>query len=305
MALVGTIGDCDSMTARMSGTFGHISGLPDSDFGPDSETLADRTSHLKPFLDLADVPDEAASVADLPEDVPVLAYTFLPLIAHDLRSPLASILGYAACLTDPTIQLPEAERNRYCSIIANQAQAMAGMLDGLLTAAQIDAGQLGLEVVPVPLGALVAALVDEIRQRSQREIILEDSLNGPGSVLRVMGDALGLRQAFHNLVENAIKYSPSQTPVHIMLRESEMPGWAECIVADEGIGITDAEMALLFRRFGRIQNKHTQGIPGWGLGLYITKYMIERMGGQIQVESQPNLGARFIVRLPLVRVNDV
>jgi signal transduction histidine kinase len=276
----------------------------DSELGPRSATLVDRAARLKPILEVAEVLRESAPVADDSEDVPAMALAFLSLIAHDLRSPLASILGYAAFLSDPTVQLPEAERNRYCNIIAEQAQEMAGMLDGLLTAAQIDAGQLGLEVVPVPLGALMAALVAEVRQSSQREIILADSLSGPGTISRVMGDALGLRQAFLNLVENAIKYSPPQTPIHIILRPSETPGLAECIVADEGIGIAETEMALLFRRFGRIKNGQTQGIRGRGLGLYISKYIIQRLDGQIQVESQPNRGARFIVTLPLIRVTN-
>jgi two-component system phosphate regulon sensor histidine kinase PhoR len=142
---------------------------------------------------------------------------------------------------------------------------------------------------------LIAEVIEEARQQSKREILLDDNLR----LTACWGDRLRLREVFSNLIENALKYSTPETTIRVTLRPAEVNHCAEIMVQDQGIGIAEEELPLLFTRFGRIRKPQTQGIPGNGLGLFIVKHIVESHGGSIIVRSRPGRGTAFIVRLPL------
>jgi signal transduction histidine kinase len=220
---------------------------------------------------------------------------FVEAISHQLRSPLASVLGFGAVLADPLTRPTDAEVERYAQIIVSQSGRMDQLIEKMLSAARIEAGQLDVTREPLHLRTLAVTVIEETKQQSRREIILKDDL---GSAV-CWGDALRLREVFLNLIENALKYSTLDTPVHVILQRAEAGNWAEIMVTDQGIGIAQNELPGLFTRFGRIRNEQTRGIPGNGLGLYIVKYIVERHNGSILVHSQPGQGTKFTVRLPL------
>jgi len=220
---------------------------------------------------------------------------FVEAISHQLRSPLASVLGFGAVLADPLTRPTDAEVERYAQIIVSQSGRMDQLIEKMLSAARIEAGQLDVTREPLHLRTLAVTVIEETKQQSRREIILKDDL-GPAVC---WGDALRLREVVLNLIENALKYSTLDTPVHVILQRAEAGNWAEITVTDQGIGIAQNELPGLFTRFGRIRNEQTRGIPGNGLGLYIVKYIVERHNGSILVHSQPGQGTKFTVRLPL------
>ncbi len=220
---------------------------------------------------------------------------FLEIVAHELRSPLGSILGYAEIVEDVAARHTHADLQKSGRVIVTQAQRIGQMVENMMMAAMIDEDRLEVILVPVPLSVLLAEVVEEARRRCGRAITFENDL---GSAL-IEGDALSLRTAFSNLIDNAVKFSAPDTPVHVSARRAASSTWAEVTVADHGLGIAEADLPRLFQRFGRIKNEQTRGIPGSGLGLYIVKYLVRRHRGHVTVSSQPARGTAFVVRLPL------
>ena len=220
---------------------------------------------------------------------------FVGMVAHELRSPLGSILGYAEVVEDRAASHSDADLQSYGRIILTQAERMGQMLDNLLTAAAIEENRLDVILAPVPLSVLLSEVVVDARRQSGREITFENALDS--AVMH--GDPLHVRKVFVNLIDNAVKFSAPSTPIHISARRAPTPGWGEVTVADCGIGIAQADLPLLFQRFGRIKNEQTRGIPGVGLGLYIVKHLVQRHRGHVTAHSQPGQGTAFVVRLPL------
>ena len=220
---------------------------------------------------------------------------FLSRVAHNLRSPLASITGYAGLMSNATLRPPDANLEEYARIIARQAARLEQMIEQMVLAAEIDENRLDLTFAPVRVGVLVAEAVAEARQRSGREIGLEDNL---GPVI-VACDALRMQAVIASLLDNALKFSPPDTPVAVSLRRSATPNQIEIAVADHGIGIAEADLPILFTRFGRLANQTARSNSGNGLGLYIVKYLVEHHQGRVTVRSQLGQGATFTVILPL------
>ena len=146
-----------------------------------------------------------------------------------------------------------------------------------------------------PFRRLIKEVIEEARQQSKREIVLVDGL----IVSVCWGDYLRLCEVFSNLIENAVKYSAPDTIIRVILRPAENDQYADVTIEDQGIGIAEEALPILFTRFGRVRTTQTRGIPGHGLGLYIVKRIVESHGGSITVRSRPGKGTAFVVRLPL------
>lgn len=220
---------------------------------------------------------------------------FVSKVVHSFRSPLGSIIGYAELMSDPTLRPADADLESYARIITKQATRLGQIVEQVVTAARMDERQVHLILAPVRLSALLSELITEAKQRHQREIIFDNQL---ASTI-IPGDELYLRQAFWHLIDNAAKFSPHDTPIRVTLRCTSTPTRAEVTVADQGYGIDEADQPILFTRFGRIHNQRTRGLAGSGLGLFITKYIIDQHQGQITLQSQANQGTTIVVTLPI------
>jgi signal transduction histidine kinase len=164
-------------------------------------------------------------------------------------------------------------------------------------AAKLDAGRHPLHPAEFSLDEFVSRLTGEAQIELDREVIFE---NLAGEV-RIFADAINLREAIRNLIDNAVKFSKPPQPVRVCLARSEMPGWIEIRVQDHGVGIEEKDKPTLFRRFNRIRDERTQGIPGTGLGLHIAQGIAQMHAGSILVESGPGEGSTFTIRLPVDR----
>jgi signal transduction histidine kinase len=187
--------------------------------------------------------------------------------------------------------LPEEVTARVTSV-ERQAERVEKLVDNLLDVARIATGQLGLQPAEVALGQTVADVVDRFRLNplpNQPEIRLDfvDEVSG-------FWDRMRVEQVLTNLLTNAIRYAGRQ-PVQVTVRACS--GHVELCVADHGQGIAPADQARIFERFGRVGGLRETG--GLGLGLYIASQIVEAHGGDIRVDSQPGIGSRFIVSLPL------
>ncbi|HEU4321982.1 MAG TPA: PAS domain-containing sensor histidine kinase [Roseiflexaceae bacterium] len=221
---------------------------------------------------------------------------FLSLAAHELRTPLASILG--------NLQLLQRRINRENSmngrdqrtlqIIADQTNRLNKMINSLLDVSRLETGQLSIEQKPVDLCTLLHRLVDEVQATlEQREIELQYGM--PCAIIQ--GDELRLEQVFQNLVQNALKYSPPTSPVRVTIQHRAE--WVDVEVCDQGIGIPADELPKLFQRFYRASNT-TSSVSGMGIGLHVVKEIVGLHGGQIAVQSVEGEGATFTVSLLLL-----
>ncbi|MBI2924386.1 MAG: hybrid sensor histidine kinase/response regulator [Verrucomicrobia bacterium] len=219
---------------------------------------------------------------------------FMGIVAHDLRSPLGAIKGFAELILEEG-QIPREELEDFTRRIRDTAQRMAEMVQNLLDANRIERGEMKVSLAPCELSQLLRAVVQSYQPRAaakQQSILLDDSA-GPATV---MADRNVTVQVLENLVSNAIKYSPSGKNIYARLRVVE--GAARCEVQDEGPGLSAEDQQKLFGKFARLSAKPTGGEHATGLGLSIVKRLVEAMNGRVWCESEPGRGATFIVELP-------
>jgi PAS domain S-box-containing protein len=222
---------------------------------------------------------------------------FLSIASHELKTPLTPLSLKLQMLASEARRQPASPFRRavedYITVGSRQVKKLSELVNDLLDVARIAGGRLRLELEEVELGALVRDVVTRYEPEAARagsRLTLEEA---PRAVTG-RWDRLRLEQVITNLVDNAIKYG-SGKPIHVSLDSDASR--ARLCVKDEGIGIASEHLSRIFERFERaVSDRHYGGL---GLGLYITRTIVEALGGSIQVESSPGLGATFTVVLPL------
>ena len=220
---------------------------------------------------------------------------FLVTAAHELRTPLTTLSWHAQLvlhLLERDGHLEPARATQALQAITRQTTTLARLISQLLDISRLDAGRLTLEQQPTDLAVLVEQVVSGARARSDRHTI---SFTAPAS-LQAEVDPLRLEQVLANLLDNAIKYSPDGSPIEVVLCQHE-PAAVELSVRDRGLGIAPEQREQIFERFYQAHaNSHRSGL---GLGLYISRQIVELHGGAIRADFPPDGGTRFTVRLPL------
>jgi len=215
----------------------------------------------------------------------------ISMISHELRTPLASVLGFTTLLLQR--DFPPDERRHYLEIVDTEARRLAGLAEDFLDVRLLEEGRLELEVRPIDLGELV-------RRQTQlffaHERTHELVLDVPEQRVVVTADSDRIAQVVANLLSNAIKYSPDGRHVRVVLRRR--PGWVRISVSDEGVGISSEHQNRIFEKFFR-GGAPAIGIPGTGLGLAVTRRIVEAHGGAISFTSEEGVGSTFWVDLPL------
>lgn len=222
---------------------------------------------------------------------------FLSVASHELRNPLTSLYGTAQILQRRAARENTfSERDqRAISTLVGQAKRLDRMITALMDISHLERGQLDMDRAPVDISALTRRVVDEMRPTLEDHTL---SCVGDEAAHWVEGDALRLEQVLQNLLQNAIKYSPSGGLVQVVITKQDEQ---VCIaISDEGIGIPQDALPNLFRRFFRAGNAETQPIKGLGIGLYVVKELVTLHGGQVDVASVEGQGSTFTICLPLI-----
>jgi len=280
----------------------------------------------------------AADHASLRE-MELLKAELLGTVSHELRSPLASIKGYAATLLRHEHRISPEERHEFLVAIDNSSDRLTVIVDRLLEMSQLDTGSIQLEYAPVNMiqlvrDALIAAEeqvshnqqqeVEEKRPIFMLQLYIEDGSGQPTTTLPTpVADWRRLREVLDNLLENALLYSPEGGTISVTLRPILVPDMTrrqnshkvgriedglailvpqkmiEICISDTGIGIPQEQVKAIFNRFHRVDTRLTRSANGLGLGLAICKRIIELHNGAIWVESESGQGSRFYLRLPL------
>ena len=223
---------------------------------------------------------------------------FLNMAAHELRTPLAVIVGYLSMLDDGTFGEVTPDWSRVVQILIQKGGELNGIVDGLLTAARIEAGTVPGRVVDYDLREAARQAVR--KAMPQAELLgAEVHLDVPEQPVFVQSDPTHLARIVDNLVNNALAYSQGRPWVRVTVRADEH---AVLMVEDRGLGIPPEMRERVFERFVRLEAPGQTLQPGTGLGLYISRELARRQGGDLEVlESQPGQGSTLALRLTLAR----
>jgi signal transduction histidine kinase len=219
---------------------------------------------------------------------------FITTVSHELRTPLAAVYGAVRTLRRRDVVIGPENTELFLGIIESETERLNTIVGQILIAGQLESETLILNETTCDLRELSDGVLAAARLRAPETIEL--SLHTPDNLPPVRCDEDKLRQVLVNLVENAVKYSPDGGPVTVELFARD--GHIEVSVRDQGLGIPPSDQERVFERFVRLDPALSRGVGGSGLGLYITRELVERMGGTISVASTPGVGSRFAVELP-------
>jgi signal transduction histidine kinase len=216
---------------------------------------------------------------------------FISVAAHELKTPLTLIEGYTAMMRDVVIQNGDAQIDTLLSGVDVGIQRLRRIIDDMIDVSLIDNNLLSLNLQPIWLGHLFQLLQRDLEESVRERHQILEFKTFPGSETWIYADAERLYQAVYNVLTNAIKFTPDEGKITVDGRT--LPGFIELIVSDTGIGISAENQALIFEKFGQLghTNLHSSGKTkfkggGPGLGLPITRGIIEAHGGTIWVESE-------------------
>jgi PAS domain S-box-containing protein len=219
---------------------------------------------------------------------------FVATASHELRTPLAAVYGAARTLRRTDIEIPEEQRDRFLEIIVSETERLTAIVSQILLAGQLEEGRVDVTTSATDLRPLAESVLDSARLRAPEQLELRLEQNGAPAV--ALADEDKLRQVLVNLLDNAIKYSPDGGDVVVELDGGR--GRVRVAVRDHGLGIPPGEHERIFEKFYRLDPALTRGVGGSGLGLFISRELVSRMGGSLTVRSQPGEGAAFVVDLP-------
>ncbi|HET8652565.1 MAG TPA: PAS domain S-box protein [Gaiellaceae bacterium] len=269
-------------------------------------TLPLETEHGERWLSIAGVEFAGGTVyafRDITEEhqIEELKAEFIATASHELRTPLAAVYGAAQTLRRHDFALDDAGRERFISLIVDESDRLAQIVNQILLANQLEVGRVDLETEPFDAADLVERVVESAKTHAPSNVVID--VRVAPAVPRVAADKDRAQQVLVNLVDNAVKYSPGGGRVEVAVEPAE--GAVEFHVSDEGMGIPAKEQPRIFEKFYRLDPNMTKGIGGTGLGLYICSELVQRMGGRIWLESETGEGSRFSFRLPSVGAHPV
>jgi len=218
----------------------------------------------------------------------------LRAIAHDLRTPLAGILGASSVIRENKENLDEDTRDKLNLDIQEEAQWLIRMVENLLSVTRINDGESKVTKIPEAAEEVVAVAVSRIRKRFPNHKV---DITVPNQLLEVPMDGTLIAQVLINLIENAVKHSPSNEPVEVILRNTESDAIFE--VKDHGVGIVEEDLPNLFTSYVPKTNKSPDSSRGMGIGLSICMTIIKAHNGTMEAYNQSSGGAVFMFTLPL------
>ena len=303
-----------------------ITGIPaEAALGRSVEEVLSRWEALAPALTIASAPAVSSGPATLPFEIEdrelwlsiagvrsadgtVYAFCdrteeqrleeleadFIAIVSHELRTPIAAVHGAARTLEREDVDFTDDLRGRLLSIISDQSERLAHLVNNILLTSQVDAERLVLASEQVDVSDVARRVIDATRAHAPDEVSIE--LVAPPELAPVSTDRDKLRQVLANLVGNAVKYSQGAGRVEVRLDSDR--DHVLIAVRDEGLGIPPAEQERIFEKFHRLPSTN-RAVSGTGLGLYICRELVGRMGGRIWVESNEGTGSTFFVELPV------
>ena len=221
---------------------------------------------------------------------------FISTVSHELRTPMTSIKGFVDTLLSAGDKLDKNSQIRFLKIIKSQVERLTRLVENLLTVSKFESGKYESVYKEINIKKSVQSVVDSLTPKYEKYSFHNDV----EPYFSIWGDSDKFMQVMTNLIDNAAKYSKDGSNVWIRANfNSDNQNMIDIVVEDEGVGIPQEFYDKIFTRFSRIDNPLTRSVQGTGLGLYITKSLVESMDGKISVHGhENNIGSSFVVSLP-------
>jgi signal transduction histidine kinase len=230
---------------------------------------------------------------------------FISRVSHELKTPLASIRAASDVIGQAKIGSLNPKQEKMLRIISQETGTLVGLIEDLLEVSEIETGRMVLKFRRCSLSQVARECLERFRQSFQRkQVALLESL--PAVCPSIHADPDRIRQVFDQLLSNALKFTPPGGRVEVRVNVEEQGGspggrMLQASVRDSGVGIPRKELERIFEKFHQVESLNTRTAGGSGLGLSISKFLVEAHGGEIWVESQPGAGSAFFFSLPVTR----
>ncbi len=226
------------------------------------------------------------------ERVDAVRRDFVANISHELKTPISALRTLSEAVT---VASEDPQVNKFAFMIESQVERLSTLVQEIIDLSRLQDADPLLDALHVDIDEAVDEAIDQCQVLAgTREI---DIIRGPLVKVSVVGDRTHLIMAFHNLIENAINYSPDKTRVAVNTIATDKI--VEIVVIDQGVGISDSDQARIFERFYRVDPARSRETGGTGLGLSIVKHVIGNHGGDISLWSSTGIGSTFTIRLPI------
>ncbi|HEX8833520.1 MAG TPA: ATP-binding protein, partial [Abditibacteriaceae bacterium] len=227
---------------------------------------------------------------------------FISIVSHELRTPMTSIKGYVDLILDgDTGEINDLQR-QFLTTVQRNTRRLVGLVNDMLDISRIESEKIEFDLRPLDLAPIIEHVVETAHpQIIAKQLQIEVEIIPPLGAPRVIGDYDRIIQVLTNLISNAIKYTPAPpaSPGLITICARLAQPMAHIEVRDTGIGISADDQSSLFQKFFRAENSATRDVDGTGLGLPISRALVEKMGGELCVQSQVGKGSEFSFSLPL------
>lgn len=244
-------------------------------------------------IDRAKLDVEAAEAHEA-QEINRLRSEVMAALSHELRTPLAAIKGYATALMIEEVVWPEEKRQEFLRLIDQETDNLEGMISDMLDSSLIDVGQLEIQLQPLRLPRMAEEVAEEMLRHTEAHHFAVDF---PPDFPIVDADPRRIRQVLRNIVDNAIKYAPNGGL--IVIRGEVRPADVVVSIADQGVGISSEDLIPLFDKYFRVKAPTGYHVPGTGLGLPVSRAIIEAHGGRIWAESTVGEGTTLYFSIPL------
>lgn len=262
--------------------------IPLGPIGEGTRKLAVKVSQLVEYdLTLAFFSDESEA-----ERIDAVRRDFVANISHELKTPISALRtlsdAVSVAATDPQVV-------KFATMMSNEVERLSHLVQEIIDLSRLQDADPLLDAITVDIDEAIDSAVDQCQFLADSRDI--EIVRGARTNASVVGDRTHLIMAFHNLIENAINYSPDKTRVTInSVVENSI---VEITVVDQGVGISDSDISRIFERFYRVDPARSRETGGTGLGLSIVKHVIAKHGGEVTVWSSAGVGSTFAIRLPL------
>jgi signal transduction histidine kinase/DNA-binding response OmpR family regulator len=229
--------------------------------------------------------------------------TFLANMSHELRTPLNAVIGFSEVLEDQTFGPLNDKQLKYVSNVRNSGKHLLNMINDILDLSKIEAGKLDLRRERFPLGSTIDGIIGIVKVLANKKAITLTAEIDP-ALTDIEADPKHFKQVLYNLLSNAVKFTPDEGKVHLSAAlkrdiESGGRGSAQISVSDTGIGIAPEDHHLVFSEFRQIDDSYSRQQEGTGLGLALSKKLVELHGGEIWFTSERGKGSTFFFTIPL------
>ncbi len=251
-----------------------------------NQLLAQQAARLEELLE-----KEHATVDELRE-LNRMKGEFVAVVSHELRTPVTALIGYAKTLRQPEFADDPMMRQEFLERMQRQGDRLLRLVENLLTAAKLESDEIRVVVARVLFEDLAAEVAEGLASEAERI-----KVDVPNDLPVMYTDRQLLSRIVSNLLDNALKYSPEGSPCELVARADgdHILFW----VRDHGIGISEEQIGRIFDRFYQVDSSSTRRFRGAGLGLSMVRGLLDRLGGTIEVQSEPGTGSTFTVRIPV------